>query len=72
MVRVLEQAIDALQSLPTADQERMGRQLLSHIEKLLNLRIEIDKGVRVLEVDVGMPLDVEEFLDRQNARHARA
>ena len=71
MVRVLEQAVEALQSLPAADQERMGRQLLSHIEKLLTLRIEIDKGVRVLEVDAGVPLDVEEFLARQNARHGR-
>ena len=58
-------------SLPAADQERMGRQLLSHIEKLLALRVEIEKGIRVLEAEAGMPLDVDEFLKQQNARHGR-
>jgi len=49
MVRALELAIEALGNLPAADQERMGRQLLTYIEKLLQLRIEVEKGIRVLE-----------------------
>ena len=72
MVRALELAIEALQSLPAADQERMGRQVLAHIEKLLRLRIEIDKGARLLEVEAGVPLDVDDFLRQQNERHGRA
>ena len=72
MVRVLELAVEALGSLPAADQERMGRQLLSYIEKLLRLRIEVDKGARALEDEAGVPLDVDDFLDRQNERHGRA
>ena len=72
MVRVLELAVEALGSLPAADQERMGRQLLSYIEKLLRLRIEVDKGARALEDEPGVPLDVDDFLDRQNERHGRA
>jgi hypothetical protein len=72
MVRALELAIEALGSLPTADQERMGRQLLSYIEKLLRLRVEIDKGARALEAEGGVPLDVDDFVLRQNDRHGRA
>ena len=72
MVRVLELAVEALGSLPAADQERMGRQLLSYIEKLLRLRIEVDKGARALEDEAGVPLDVDAFLHQQNERHGRA
>jgi hypothetical protein len=71
MVRALELAVEALKNLPAADQERMGRQLLSYIEKLLTLRIEIEKGARVLEAEAGVPLDIDEFLKQQNVRHGR-
>ncbi len=72
MVRALALAVEALKNLPVADQERMGRQPSSYIEKLLRLRVEIDKGIRVLETDTCLPLDVDEFLMQQNMRHGRA
>ena len=72
MVRALELAIEALGNLPALDQERVGRQLLSYIEKLQQLRIDIEKGVRVLEVEAGVPLDIEDFLLKLNQRHGRA
>jgi hypothetical protein len=72
MVRALELAIVALGNLPAADQERVGRQLLSYIERLLQLRVEVETGVRVLEEEAGVPLDVDDFLRRQNERHVRA
>ena len=72
MVRALELAIEALKDLPAADQERMGRQLLSYVEKLLQLRVEIEKGIRVLESDAGIAFDVDDFLVQLNARHGRA
>ena len=34
MVRTLEQAIAEISRLPDADQEQIGRKLLSHVEKL--------------------------------------
>jgi hypothetical protein len=71
MVRALELAVEALKSLPAADQERMGRQLLTYIEKLLALRIEIEKGARAIEAEAGVPLDVDEFLKQRNAYHGR-
>ena len=50
MVKTLEQAIAQLSRLPDADQEQIGRKLLSHVEKLNALRAEIDKGIAAVEV----------------------
>jgi hypothetical protein len=69
MAKTLELAIEALSCLPEADQERMGRQLLTYIERLLQLRGEVDKGVHSLDAGEGRPLDVDDFLNRQNERH---
>jgi len=66
MVKTLELAIAEIASLPDADQEKIGQQLLSHVEKLRRLRAEIDKGIRSLDAGEGEPLDVEDFIRRQN------
>jgi hypothetical protein len=50
---------------------KSGRQLLSHVEKLRQLLIEIDKGIRSLDAGEGRPFDVEEFLKQKNERHGR-
>ena len=72
MVKTLEKAIAEVSNLPDADQEQIGLQLLSHVEKLRRLRAEIDKGIRSLDAGEGTPLDVEDFLRRQNERHGRS
>jgi hypothetical protein len=72
MAKSLELAIEALMSLPAADQERMGRQLLTHIEKLLLLRAEIGRGIRALDLSGAEPLDVDDLLRQLNERHGRA
>jgi Arc/MetJ-type ribon-helix-helix transcriptional regulator len=71
MVKSLERAIAEVANLPEADQEQIGRRLLSHVEKLRRLRAEIDKGIRSLDAGEGKPLDVEDFLRDMNERHGR-
>src|SRR6266852_5759218 len=71
MVRTLEKAIEEVANLPDADQEQIGRRLPSHVEKLRQLRTEIDKGVRSLDGGEGKPLEIEEFLRQQNERYGR-
>jgi len=71
MVKTLELAIAEITSLPDADQETIGQQLLSHVEKLRWLRSEVDKGIRSLDAGEGKPLDIEEFVREQNERHGR-
>jgi hypothetical protein len=68
MVKTLEKAIAEISNLPDADQEEIGQRLLSHVEKLRQLRAEIDKGIRSLDADEGRPLDIEDFLRRENER----
>jgi hypothetical protein len=72
MVRTLEIAMAEVSSLPDADQEQIGRQLLSHVEKLRHLRAEIDKGIRSLDAGEGKPVDIQDFLRRKNERHGRS
>jgi len=67
MVRTLEQAIAQISRLPGADQETIGRKLLSYVEKLTALRGEIDKGIGSLDVGKGSPLDFEDFLREKNS-----
>jgi hypothetical protein len=54
--------------LPEDGQEQIGRQLLAHLQKLCQLREDIDKGIRSLDAGKGAVLDIEEFLDRLHAR----
>jgi hypothetical protein len=62
MVKTFEQAIAEVAALPDDDQEQIGRQLLSHIEKLRRLRGELDKAARSLDEGKGTTFSVEEFI----------
>jgi hypothetical protein len=72
MVRTLEQAIAQLSRLPEADQEEIGRKLLTHVEKLNRLRTEIDKGLRSLDEGKGVAVDIEDLIRQKNARRGGA
>jgi hypothetical protein len=67
MVKTLEMAIAEVANLPDADQEQIGRQLLSHVEKLRRLRQELDKGVRSLDAGKGTTFSIEEFIRQKNS-----
>ena len=66
MVKTLEQAIAEVERLPAADQEQIGRTLLSHIEKLHALRAEIDKGIRSLDAGQGAESSIGDFIRQKN------
>jgi hypothetical protein len=72
MVKTLELAIAEVANLPDADQEQIGQRLLSHVEKLRQLRADVDTGIRSLDAGEGEPLDVEDLLRQKNERHDRA
>lgn len=65
MVKTLEEAIAEVTALPDADQEQIGRQLLSHVEKLRRLREDLDKGVRSLDAGEGGTFNVDEFIQKK-------
>jgi hypothetical protein len=67
--KVLEDAIAEVASLPHADQEKIGRELLAHVEKLRRLRADIEKGIRSLDAGKGRKLDIEDVIRRARERH---
>jgi hypothetical protein len=72
MAKILREAMEQISNLPEADQQKIGRELLSHLEKLRRLCVEIDNGIQSLSAGRGEALDIEDFLRGVNARHGRA
>jgi hypothetical protein len=71
MVKTLQKAMAEVASLPDADQEEIGRKLISHVEKLRKLRADIDAGIQSLDKDKGKPVDIEQFIEKMNRDHGR-
>ena len=72
MVKTLQKAIAEVVSLPDADQEEIGRKLLSHVEKLRRLRAHIDAGIRSLDEGQGKAIDIEPFIEKMNGDDGRS
>lgn len=72
MVKTLQKAIAEVASLPDADQEEIGRKLLSHVEKLRRLRADIDAGIRSLDEGQGKAIDIEQFIEKMNRDDGRS
>jgi hypothetical protein len=71
MVKTLERAIAAVANLPEDAQEKIGQELLAHVEKLRCLRSNIEQGIRSLDAGAGRELDVEEVIQRARRRNAK-
>jgi hypothetical protein len=72
MVKTLERAMAAVERLPADVQERIGRELLAHVEKLRSLRADLAKGIRSLDRGAGRELDIEDVIKRARRRNAKA
>jgi hypothetical protein len=72
MVKTLQKAIAEVASLPDADQEEIGRKLLSHVEKLRQLRADIDAGLKSLDKGNGKAFDIGQFLETMKRKHGRS
>jgi len=71
MVKTLERAIAEVERLPSDMQEKIGRELLAHVEKLRALRADLAKGIRSLDEGAGRELDVEDVVRRARTRNAK-
>lgn len=69
MTELFQTAIAEASTLPEATQEKIGRDLLTYIEKLRWLRAEIDKGIRSLDAGEGVELDMDAFLQEMHEKH---
>jgi Arc/MetJ-type ribon-helix-helix transcriptional regulator len=71
MSKALELAIAKAIQLPEAAQEEIGRELLEHLDSLAALRAELEIGIRQLNEGKSKELDIEEFIARARAEHAK-
>jgi hypothetical protein len=70
MVKTLELAISKAAELSEAAQEQLGRELLDRIERLTQLRAELDVGIAQLDAGMGRELDIEDVIKRLHEEHA--
>ena len=71
MMDVLKEAMQEVASLPRAAQEKIGEELMLHVEKLRRLRAKLDKGVASLAQGESRELDVEDVIKRARAEYGK-
>jgi RNA binding exosome subunit len=71
MTNILQEAIKKVSALPEAAQERIGEELLLHVEKVHRLRVKLDKGIQSLERGEGRQLSSDDIIKRAHAQHGR-
>jgi hypothetical protein len=71
MINVLKEALDQVATLPEADQEQIGRELLEHVLKIRALRADLQAGVDSLDRGRGQELDMNGVIRRARARHGK-
>lgn len=69
MQDILNLAFSKAAALPKDAQEKLARDLLDHIEVLSRLRSEIDSGLAEVDRGQASPLDVEQLIREERARH---
>jgi hypothetical protein len=67
MTNVLQEAIEEVSRLPEAAQDKIGEELLLHVDKLRRLRAKVIKGLASLDRGEGRELDIDEVLKRARA-----
>jgi hypothetical protein len=72
MANILKDAIAEAARLPESDQERIGTELLAHIEKLRALRADLASGIRSLDEGRGKALEIDDVIARARKNHGRA
>jgi hypothetical protein len=72
MADKLKRAFDNISALPTATQERIGEELLLHVEKVRRLRSKLESAADSLDRGGGRELKIAEVIDRARAQYGEA
>jgi hypothetical protein len=71
MTNTLKQAIEKVSELPPAAQERIGEELLLHVEKVRRLRSQLETATDSLDHNGGRPLKMADVIKRARARYGK-
>lgn len=69
MTNILKQAIAKVATLPEAAQQKIGEELLLHVEKVRRLRSELQRGVHSLDHGEGRELHIKDVINRARAQY---
>jgi Arc/MetJ-type ribon-helix-helix transcriptional regulator len=72
MTKTLKEAMAEITRLPETTQEKIGEDLLLHLDKLRRLRAKIEKGIESLDRGEGRQLDIDDVIRRARANHGSA
>jgi hypothetical protein len=72
MTNVLKKAIAEVATLPNAAQQKIGEELLLHVEKVRRLRFELQRGVLSLDHGEGRQLHIKDVIERARAHYGKA
>ena len=69
MTKLLEQAIEIVSTLPEADQDRIAKELIYYVDKLMALRADVEVGIRQLDAGEGRELNIDDLLREIHEKH---
>jgi hypothetical protein len=72
MTKVLRDALDSVSTLPEAEQDKIGREILDHVEKIRALKADLQAGIDSLDAGKGRTIDMTEVAARARARYAKS
>jgi hypothetical protein len=72
MTRLLKQALAEAETLPDADQDKIARDPLYHLDRLRTLRADLQLGLDSLDRGEGRTLDLDEVRRRARERRGSA
>jgi hypothetical protein len=72
MTNAFKQAIEKVSELPSAAQERIGEELLLHVEKVRRLRSQIETAAQSLDRGGGRELKMTDVIKRARAQYGKA
>jgi hypothetical protein len=71
MTKLLEQAMAKVATLPVKTQEKIGEELLAHVEKVNALRGALQMGIGSLDKGEGKELDITDVIGQARRKDGR-
>jgi hypothetical protein len=72
MPKTFKQAIEEVSTLPAAAQQKIGEDLLLHVEKVRRLRSHLETAALSLDRGQGRELHLNDIIKRARARYGKA
>jgi hypothetical protein len=64
MTKILRDAMQKVEALPTSVQERIAQELIGYVDRINALRADLEIGLRQLDAAEGREIDFDDLLRR--------